>query len=460
MFNFNPENYSRRRSRQTDTSCLAPASVQIINGCDGAYGRSWPSYVLSAGNYLWKLQDYEMWDNLTPNFGEIVENHDWLPINRCYKVGWELEAVGGVEVLRSANGLCPNMNGDYVPGSLYPGRTTIVKGAVFPPLGKVRDALGNHHPDIWNVVDSNIAYALLEADANAKSGFDITTFIAEGNETLDFVYTQLQRAEWLMRKILYPKQRPIAKKRKRYIPPKQSTRSRPMSKVGTRPHRPVQVSDAEKLWMEWRYAATPLMYAMDDALAYFNAVHSRKQRGRHTRRFSLVKSPVVISDNDYYGAPTWYGLTPTTNITVRAGSLYDVSNMWNGLMANLGTTAWEIVSRSFVVDWFAKVGTWVTALTPQPGYHNRGLWYSVNIVTGAADVRPVNGTNFFLPDGSMRQISCPRYDGGLVTYYREPGQRHQMARFPEPSTSLNWKRVVDAMSILGIGLSSYDKRYR
>lgn len=144
-------------------------------------------------------------------------------------------------------------------------------------------------------------------------------------------------------------------------------------------------------WLEYRYGWQPIIL---DADTLFQEAHrirascSRSLVARSTKSTSAVQVKSVVDARGSEFAPFWtYFYTATGNFKIEvrasAGVMYEVKprttseNMQQILGSRPQDTVqliWEKIPFSFVVDWFANVGTWLQAVTPDPFLTVRGSW--------------------------------------------------------------------------------------
>lgn len=80
-----------------------------------------------------------------------------------------------------------------------------------------------------------------------------------------------------------------------------------------------------------------------------------------------------------------YHDTVNVTVSVRAYQLYEASvELQNNLglsLSDVPKAGWQLVPLSFVADWFANVGDFISALTPQSGIHYLSSGYTITTVT-------------------------------------------------------------------------------
>lgn len=142
----------------------------------------------------------------------------------------------------------------------------------------------------------------------------------------------------------------------------------------------LSLNELQDRYMEARYAVRPLIYD-----AYGIADAFQKARGYERKTFrgyasdsglitkAVVKTPLT------YGLEADYTRSLKYDISCRAGVLCDCSISDLSVMGidQLAESAWELVPFSFVVDWFANVGDWIAAQTPNAGVNRLASWATV-----------------------------------------------------------------------------------
>lgn len=133
-------------------------------------------------------------------------------------------------------------------------------------------------------------------------------------------------------------------------------------------------------WMNVRYGLRPLYY---EAIGLMRALHAEPpENQRQTFRGYSQDSAETKS----FGSLDWKGFRfkteRSTRITVRAraGVLTDIDFMGAvhafGL-SEIPQSMWELVPMSFIVDWFANIGTVIASWSPKPGFKFLGSWVTV-----------------------------------------------------------------------------------
>lgn len=126
---------------------------------------------------------------------------------------------------------------------------------------------------------------------------------------------------------------------------------------------------AEYLAMEWltyRFGVRPLL---SDIQSIVKAIHRPRKTGRTRAKgfAALERTSTVRKTIDWGRVRVTYDLVTTHKLEVRCGFIYDAELNTRDFLGfqfkNIPDTVWELISYSFVVDWFFNIGDWVKALT-------------------------------------------------------------------------------------------------
>jgi hypothetical protein len=160
----------------------------------------------------------------------------------------------------------------------------------------------------------------------------------------------------------------------------------------------------DELWLEWRYGWRLLYYDMKDIAQLLSNLDESKLRFRD---HVTTKSTYALEEERVLSETGLYTLTMLKHIEVeistRGSVVADIQPP--KIRFDPLTTAWELITLSFIVDWFFHVGTWLSAmnfLTLNSGYVAAGGKYikisktlssSVDWVSGVSGERTVGGTH-------------------------------------------------------------------
>lgn len=142
-----------------------------------------------------------------------------------------------------------------------------------------------------------------------------------------------------------------------------------------RKHLPKETANAvSEQWLELRYGITPLI---NDIQSLIEGMDSRIEGKvyRKSTRYLLAetKQKTDIGFTLATAIPNtlaFAGYKETISTRKIYGKLYfrpTVSYRNDGLSVyDIPSTVWELIPFSFVLDWFAHLGKWITAMTPDP----------------------------------------------------------------------------------------------
>jgi len=208
----------------------------------------------------------------------------------------------------------------------------------------------------------------------------------------------------------------------------------------------VNIRKIPESWLELQYGWNPLMQDVEgvgDALA--NRVNSFKP---HAVVHGNVGETIM---DEYHGSSVSLGARYTAlRRTIYRGKvtlLYTLNNPELALLSQLGLVnpfevIWEKLPYSFVVDWFAPVGSWLSALTADYGWSFYSGCFSLKSVTedvgfkyDFSDTKTFNGQIWEVEDGAtplterISQFSRNRYFSSPVPWItlKNPLSSHHIA---------------------------------
>lgn len=248
-----------------------------------------------------------------------------------------------------------------------------------------------------------------EALAKANSGtYDLLTEIAELPSTLDYLGGKVKASVSLIRE--YEKKE---KALKRLL----SNKNRKIAEKAAK--------SLASLWLQFRYAIMPLVYSIEDIKKTLEAYQ------RIFAKFTTKDVEDLIID-----VPGWKtngGPTSTKRCFIKRS--FDpktlVDQLLGVLKVNPFSTAWELVTLSFVVDWFFNIGNVISAFTAEPDYTSQGSCFS----------RKIDGGTRYTLKGYSGSVSA-----NYTVYHRvviEPRDWISLQFKPE----MDWKRWLDAISL-------------
>lgn len=158
---------------------------------------------------------------------------------------------------------------------------------------------------------------------------------------------------------------------------------------------------ASSKWLEVQYGWLPLIYDVQGVLRALNGL----PKPRYTARGFANDSGESTTNSTFQTVGlVSFSLNTKLEKRVRAYILYEAdlrTILTNKLGAlQLPATVWELVTFSFVVDWFVDIGQWLDAMTPRVGVNVLAEGYTfektgsrVRLITGAVPTSPYNQVN-------------------------------------------------------------------
>lgn len=275
--------------------------------------------------------------------------------NPMYKVYTQLIDSGGIGIdttsvsTTSCSGIPRNAN-YYTPGNpawVYLPKETILTDGLAVPLST--DPL-----DPERKRDLEIEVATRCMNSRGRSDANLFESLAEADQTLGLFNKPFSRVSKFLRE---------ASKLKR------------AGKVAGH-----AANGMSNLWLIYRYAILP---ALNDIEAVTQGLKKETGTARQTTRakgsiHGYSSTDTTINDG------IWRIVLRTTtesDYTVRCMSLDDIdlsfANNLGFTSKGLITLPWELISHSFVADWFANFGDYLGALVPSPGWNQVGACKTV-----------------------------------------------------------------------------------
>lgn len=259
--------------------------------------------------------------------------------------------------------------------------------------------------EIQAVLDSEWDKGLITSvAAEANSGImDLYTELAESKETLSWILGLLKEAAVQYRKV-----------------------RRSVKQIWKRPAKtPAEVakiqSEINARWMEYRYAVSPLMYSIDDALSLLQAFYSPYQSFRSGKRFA---------EDFQVGDYTVTGVKIINRVFLKQRYSHEA---WDtNLKQSAAATAWELVPLSFIVDWFLNVGDLLSSLSVPSHVAEQNATYSRQIkVDSVITATHSSGSKIVFNGGYYKTTPFdPLIRVGLAAEF-----------------DMNWKRWLDAFAL-------------
>lgn len=120
----------------------------------------------------------------------------------------------------------------------------------------------------------------------------------------------------------------------------------------------------DKLWLEGRYGWRILWYDMQDIQKVLANLDGERRRFTERTGASFSKTNTTTSNTGYITSiisNAEYVTTDRWTISARGCVVADIQPP--KIAFNPATTAWELTTFSFVVDWFVNVGQWLESLS-------------------------------------------------------------------------------------------------
>ena len=189
-----------------------------------------------------------------------------------------------------------------------------------------------------------------------------------------------------------------------------------------------------------------MVYSLKDIQEALSTIERGSVKGRARSVVDLSDSKTTVNLVDDGRASHSLTTTITGHVTIRGYAVGTFSAGGGRFGFDPLLTAWELVTLSFVVDWFIDIGSWLQTYSPfaEGGLTNTGYSlkyefersYSGNISYFGAYISGKNVTG-----------------GGTSGTYIEKIERYVRVPAPPPffpsfNPDLNWKRGLDLISLI------------
>lgn len=224
---------------------------------------------------------------------------------------------------------------------------------------------------------------------------------------------------------------------------------------------PTGIRKLASAWLGFRYG---LMATYYDVQSWISASSGRRRRAKFTskRTSEYSSANTVVTNWDDEWSTRRSLVTRTRSSVVSAGVLFEpkaLEALDDFGSTRILTTAWELIPMSFVFDWFADLGTRLSAyegltrVSPLGTYVSQDhlltwsfkywqTWKTPNVVSG------------------KRYTGSGTDDGSVVEEcrYRVRKANPQLSLVPRVDININWKRMLDGAALFANGAQSL--RYR
>lgn len=195
-----------------------------------------------------------------------------------------------------------------------------------------------------------------------------------------------------------------------------------------------RIRDFAGLVLEYQLGWFPLVMSIFDSIdilqSPFNDVHIRSRASGKGSQEQIGNPPI--------SNPSYYRISDSAVYRVEIGSYIRISNpnLWlaNQLgLVNPASWAWELTTLSFVIDWFANVGDFISSWTDFVGLDLVNPYVTYSGTTMRTDRYPNYGWSAV---GATRWIE------------RVPGPPAGPTLKIKPFTGLSWQRGATGISLL------------
>jgi hypothetical protein len=202
-------------------------------------------------------------------------------------------------------------------------------------------------------------------------------------------------------------------------------------------------------WLLYRYGIGPAIRLLNDTLVVGSKIRTYR---RTSRGFETREGQEVTTYPQQVGTFFYVDQKATLNwsASVRAGILYEYKNFNNKYGFSLSAVpeaTWNVIPWSFVVDWFANTGTFISALTPRYSSDRRATWIGHELVADVLYETFLTWRN--LANHQLVQAQTGAAMQRFVHRRRSPGLPAPTLAIREEALSeiKNSRRAVDAFAL-------------
>jgi len=199
------------------------------------------------------------------------------------------------------------------------------------------------------------------------------------------------------------------------------------------------------VWLEYRYGWKPLIMDCGTLIHECNKKAAKSGSRLVARSGTSVRKSQSMSFSQG-GLGNW-PLTATGVVatefeaTAHAGVLYELTawadtNRYSRIAGtrpnDIPATIWEVIPYSFVVDWFVGIGSWLTAVTPNPDVRVLGNWVTYTSNTNDKFV----GKLCYPPPSPLGTDSYSSFSSTSESGVFRRDCNQQLASFPVPKANM------------------------
>lgn len=281
--------------------------------------------------------------------------------------------------------------------------------------------------------------------------FQASVSLAELPETLRYIYDKLKP---IMKAVRYLKRGDV---RRAFKAVGLTWRKGKIKK----PSIDVSEFDFPSRWLEFRYAITPMVHDINNALEYLDSKIGKPVSAR-IRKGSKF-SPTLSNAATLMGASEFWPGRTVKEFAVAGVTLVEDFDYEEIDLRNPYTAVWEIFPGSFLIDWAIDIGKYLRAryffnfAKIKAGYVTSYLKYDSGFYNGGFSP-PLPGSECGDRVGSYKD-SYQRVD---IVRRRQLGAEIPRPKFKNPLTEYeHWVRIVDSFSLISqMGRAPFGRKRR
>jgi hypothetical protein len=204
-------------------------------------------------------------------------------------------------------------------------------------------------------------------------------------------------------------------------------------------------------WLEWQYGVKPLLadiYAAHDEAARMALNRIKTFKASYSQPVRPTSSRIFVY-NAYYNASVEGSGIEGCRFNIQfevPGSIFDLER-WTSM--NPVSIAYELMSYSFVIDWFYNIGGMIRSLETgllyktrfKSGYYTELFAYNYSYSVNAGKPPPAGSTSNSYVVRGICSIKSIDFQRSVLSSYPLPG-------VPSFQAKLGWQRLLSAASLM------------
>lgn len=193
-------------------------------------------------------------------------------------------------------------------------------------------------------------------------------------------------------------------------------------------------------WLEYRYGWRILYYDIVEIKKVLSEMEDERKRVSH-RIGTSTSGSNSSTETHYIGGGMYYDIITDDSWTISARGMISADFSASAFQFNPAITAWELITYSFIIDWFVSIGQWLAGLSflALASNHTSSVGYKITYN------RELTGSNY--TDSETHYNDCQPYSASSESEYllRVPTP---VSTLPLAKINLDFSKILDLIAIL------------